>query len=225
MHTMQNRVARFIAAATLSLTLIGIGSVVAHADILPNGSPTEAPHVTVSGTTFYYTYNPIFDSGPAGSEHTKLKSGDYFTIYDFEGFKSVVSKPGAAGLWTYLLSATGPLGTPDPVDYPDSATIPNITFYYHGADQLTDGPLGAFVLESLYPISTTEIDTWGSKTTRTSNGKGKAEFTNILGPTSAVPEPGEYAFAGFVGLSLCGLVLRARRRSSKTIAANLLPAT
>ncbi|GAB4464319.1 MAG: hypothetical protein OHK0029_34140 [Armatimonadaceae bacterium] len=46
-----------------------------------------------------------------------------------------------------------------------------------------------------------------------SNGQGSDVAHNLFTPSVApVPEPGEYAVMGMIGLTLCGLMVRARRR-------------
>lgn len=201
-----------LAAVTLGVALFGLNGTAAHANIVPG---TGSPVVTASGTgTFLYTYNVFVTADQ------EVRTGDFFTIYDFAGFTGFYTAPS-----TYALSGSftsGPVATTTGFINPnDDGAIMNYTFTYTGAPTISGIPgppaqsvfLGSFVLESLYNVGTVRRAFVGGGTDQ-ETGLQNGNITNVLAP-GIVPEPGEYAFAAFAGSSVLGLVVRARRRNAK----------
>ena len=61
---------------------------------------------------------------------SQLKSGDYFTIYDFEGFKAGTNVAPSAD-WVFTAAKLGP--TPPKVNIADNAEVWNLSWMYNGA--------------------------------------------------------------------------------------------
>lgn len=201
--------------ATTSLAAMTLGATIAHADIKPSngGAPVT---VTNIGGKWQYTYSIVVD------EEQQVNPGSYFTMYDFSGFDGVI---GTNPLWsvsTSLLTPDDSLGAVKTSavygGVKDSATQTNVKFTYTGTGVL-NGPqtLGLFTLQSIYGPTTLARHSFvgagfiNGTNPPVANGNG----TTYLAPTLAlIPEPSEYAFMGFVGASLLGLVVRARRRKS-----------
>jgi len=190
-------------AAVVGMTVF-VGPV--RADILPSaGTPT----VTPSGTgTFLWTYNTFVTNAQ------EVVTGDFFRIYDFDGFVAVNSNPIN---WTPSVAlVNGPVTTPTGIVLPtDNPTSPNITFTYSGPTILGGPtPLGAFVLESIYG-GPGVIKAFVGEGTDQGTGLQNGNLTNTLGPqtVTAVPEPGMIAtgLMMFGGLGL-GLVKARRKR-------------
>ncbi|MBC8140124.1 MAG: hypothetical protein H7Y38_01645 [Armatimonadetes bacterium] len=191
--------------SALGIALLGFGTTAAHADIVPGvGSPT----VAASGTgTFLFTYE-IFVTNTQ-----QVNTGDFFVIYDFAGFVAVDSAPGAYSFTNQLLGPNPVLSSQGGVIATDSATLQNVTFTYTGGATIFGGPtsLGFFTIESIFGTASTTTAFVGAGTDQ-ETGLQNANITNVLTPTaSAIPEPGEWAFAGFAGMSVLGLVVRARK--------------
>jgi len=148
-----------------------------------------------------------------------LRAGDYFTIYDFDGF--VAGSQTSSGSiyspnWSASASNTGP--TPSGVLPTDNATIPNLTWTYTGAEINIDASvgLGNFWALSLYPDTT---DSWFTAHTGTTSGLTDNNITPTVVPVPkapgepppGVPEPATLALAG-LGLPFLALARSAGRR-------------
>jgi hypothetical protein len=141
---------------------------------------------------------------------SQLRSGDYFTIYDFGGLVdgSIVAPEG----WTVQVANTGT--TPGRLDPDDSAALPNLTFLYGGPTIPSGGTgLGNFWAASTYQDPTDSFFT--AMTHRTSDGRPDSNITETTVPVPvappSVPEPTTLALAG-VGLPLLALARRMKAR-------------
>jgi hypothetical protein len=162
--------------------------------------------VTPDASNFRWTYAVVL---PTDSQ---IRSGDYFTVYDFGGLISgSVVQPSD---WTSTVTKTGP--TPDRVNPQDDPNIDNLTWAYTGPT-ISSGQigLGNFWAVSLYG---TQTDSFFTATThRTSDGKADTNITSVVVPVptapSSVPEPATLALAA-LGLPVAGWARWRGRRAA-----------
>jgi hypothetical protein len=145
----------------------------------------------------------------------KLQSGNYFTIYDFEGLVagSVVTPDGN---WTASVQKVG--STPTLLNPIDDPSIPNLVFTYTGptipAGQIG---LGNFMATSVFGEKK-EVS-FTAETNRTSDGLKDSNITSTDAPTGddtpppPVPEPATLLLAG-LGLPLLGLAKLRKKKAA-----------
>jgi hypothetical protein len=145
----------------------------------------------------------------------KLQSGNYFTIYDFEGLVagSVVTPDGN---WTASVKNVG--STPTLLNPIDDPSIPNLVFTYTGptipAGQIG---LGNFMATSVFGEKK-EVS-FTAETNRTSDGLKDSNITSTDAPTGddtpppPVPEPATLLLAG-LGLPLLGLAKLRKKKAA-----------
>ncbi len=190
--------------AVIAVALVGQS---ARAGLLPVTVTTAT-----EGDKFRWTYAIVL---PTDSQ---LRSGDYFTIYDFAGLVSPSnSQPDG---WTYSSANVGPV--PDGVNPDDNAALPNLTWKYTGPT-LSSGQtgLGNFWAVSEFGEATNSFFT--ARTHRTVDGRVDTNITDTVVPVptstpnpNLIPEPTTLVLAG-LGLPLMGLVrLLRRKRSSES---------
>lgn len=188
----------WILAAALSVT--------AAAPALGGLVPVQVS-VTPSGGMYRFTYAIVLPTD------AQLRPGDYFTIYDFDGFvpgSASASGSPLSGDWTFSTAKTGP--TPARTNPTDSASIDNLTWTYTGpvvGDKQTG--LGNFWAMSQYPDTT---NSWFTASTGTSFGQRDNNITPTVVPVpsaphppAGVPEPATLLLAG-LGLPLVALARR-----------------
>lgn len=144
-----------------------------------------------------------------------LRPGDYFTIYDFDGFvpgTNMVSGAPSAGDWSFGAGETGP--TPGGVLPTDDATKLNLTWKYNGPVIGLDASLGLgnFWADSIYPDTT---QSWFTAQTGTTSGVTDNNITPTTVPVPTAPPPGvpEPATLVLAGLGLPLVALGRRRRN------------
>ncbi|HVK12930.1 MAG TPA: PEP-CTERM sorting domain-containing protein [Gemmataceae bacterium] len=156
---------------------------------------------TSDGADYRYTYSILLESD------TVLKTGDYFTIYDFAGF--VAGSNAQPSAFAFQSLYTGP--TPAQVLASDDPNLPNLTWRYTGPDTLAGQlDLGDFSAESEF--GTTRDDDFTGRTHRKVDGHLNSNITDTTVPVPMndchVPEPSSLLLFGLAG----GVALRRWRR-------------
>jgi hypothetical protein len=171
----------FILAGLMALT-----TGVAQAGLLP-----------VSVTTTNEGSNTRFDYSVLLQSDAMLKTGDYFTIYDFAGF--IPDSNTQPSNFSFSTSASGQ--TPSRVVPNDDPAIPNLTWTYTGSDtQIGELALGSFTAASHY--SRSRDDDFTGQTHRQVDGHLNSNITDTRVPVPdpchppAVPEPSSVLLLG-----------------------------
>ncbi|MCE9564387.1 MAG: PEP-CTERM sorting domain-containing protein [Planctomycetes bacterium] len=133
-----------------------------------------------------------------------LRPGDYFTIYNFDGFvpgTAVANGSVYSANWSFSSSNVGP--TPIGVLPDDNPAIPNLTWTYNGpvinvGDDPTAVGMGNFWAISQYPDTTQSWFTasTGSTTAATDNNIIPTTVPVPTAPPPGVPEPATLLLAG-----------------------------
>jgi len=163
--------------------------------------------VTPEAGNFRWTYAVVLPTD------AKLQSGNYFTIYDFNGL--VPGGEASPAGWSFSTAKVGP--TPDLLNPNDNVDIDNLTWTYNGAT-IESGQIGLGNFWAVSTFENTEDSFFTASTRRTSDGVFDNNITStsvargtLTPPPPAVPEPTTLALAG-LGLPLVGLVRAIRKR-------------
>ncbi len=162
--------------------------------------------VTPEAGMYRFTYAVVLPTAAT------LRPGDYFTIYNFDGFvpgSAVANGSVYSGNWTFSSTNVGP--TPVGVGPIDNPAIPNLTWTYNGPviDINASVGLGNFWALSTYPDTT---QSWFTASTGSSAGPTDNNITPTTvpvptAPPPGVPEPTTLLLAG-LGLPLVAAVRR-----------------
>jgi hypothetical protein len=139
--------------------------------------------ITPEGNDFRYTYSVLLQSDAV------LKSGDYFTIFDFAGLVS--GSNSQPGTFTFSTAATGPV--PDGVVPNDEPGKPNLTWKYTGSDGVV-GQLGLGDFSAVSEYGDTTDDHFTGQTHRQVDGHLNNNITDTQVPVPmerhcGAPEP------------------------------------
>jgi len=169
---------------------------------------------------FRWTYSVVLPTD------MKLQSGDYFTVYDFQGYVAgsggVLSAfPGmdaaSAANWSFSTAKSGP--TPALLSPEDDPNVDNLTWMYTGPTINESGKvtLGNFIATSLFQDSTksyfTATNSRAADGARDNNISDTSVPTGEVGPPPPVPEPATLALLG-IGLPLVGGARMFRRKKA-----------
>ena len=193
------------------LLLAGFGGQSATAGLLPVSVTT-----TPEAGNFRWTYAIVLPTD------MKLQSGNFFTVYDFNGY--VPGSAEAPAGWALSVSKLGP--TPDRLNPQDDTALDNLTWKYSGPT-IESGQIGLGNFWALSKFNDQGNSFLTASTLRTSDGKSDNNITSTIVPVGApvvtppdptpttppgVPEPTTLLMAG-LGLPLVGLARRLRRKA------------
>lgn len=157
----------------------------ADAGLIP-GAVTVVP-----GSGYYqFKYNVSLPSD------YKVKSGDFFTIYDFHGY--VAGHDAQPAGWTFSTGMTGP--NPPGIAPSDSGGVVNLTWTYSGPDLTTPGSLGVF--EAASSFGKTGDVQFASRDHRMLDGRAVGNYTLTDGPDPTRPSAPEPATLLMIALGL-----------------------
>lgn len=198
-----------LAAVLLGLSYLGLTAQTAQAGLLP--TLTMNPPLGDGSGNFIYNYNVQLPN------HFQVKSGDSFTIYDFNGYVDGSATVPFAGWVATAANSTPPVGLSHD-DVVDDPTVPDIKFTYTGPT-LTGEQFMVFTVSSTSGTVWSPPDSVRNVASAIHNATGGQanEVTNTDVPMMVVPnnpqapEPATLAMFG-IGMPLLGAFNWLRRR-------------
>jgi hypothetical protein len=193
-----------VLAGTVGMGLLALGGP-ARADIIPNLNSLPSP---VMGG-FLWEYEAVLTS------HQFLKSGDFFTIYDFNGLVPMSNIEPA----NWVFSSAGLGLTPSGVTVIDNASIPNLTWTYTGPDTSNGTTiLGLFkAVSSSGDLAVGGYAAQGHKYSiipgDPTHGQPTMNKGPVAVPAGVVPAPGTMALLGLGAAPLLGKLRRRFRKA------------
>lgn len=173
---------------------------------------TKAGLLPVTVTISADDVNHRYSYGVVLTSDSVLHTGDYFTVYDFDGLQEGSNMQPEGFAFSSNLVGVTPAGTL-PVDDP---AISNVTWTYTGPDTVVGQTgLGNFMVVSTYDTTTEGV--FAAFSHREIDGQPNANITEADVPVPVatevpqVPEPTSFALLG-VGLSLAFMLSLYRRR-------------
>ena len=164
--------------------------------------------------------NTIFTYGIAVPSGDSIATGDFFRVYDFNGY--VDGSITAPANWTASVALSNPTPPPDVVlNHGDDPAIANLIFTYTGSTPLLAGTVvsGFSATTANAGISPNPKNAVAEFTSTTSPNVGAADAyrtdISVPGSTPAVPEPASMVSGGLGAILLAiGYGLRGRRKLS-----------
>ena len=188
------------------LILLACAAAVAAAGPAAAGLLPTQWSVTPEDGNYRWTYAIVL---PTDSQ---IRTGDYFTIYDFAGY--VPGSNSQPADWTFTTQNLGP--TPPDVVPMDDPAVPNVSWKYTGPT-VTSGQIGLGNFWALSNFGQSADSFFTASTHRTSDGRTDNNITTTTVPvpvaTPPVPEPATLALVG-LGLPLAALLRRRKRAKS-----------
>ncbi len=177
----------------------------AQAGLLPTSFQVDP-----DGSNFRFTYGVVLTSD------SSLRTGDYFTIYDFAGFIPGSNHQPAGFSFSSSLVGVTPEGL---LPY-DDPNIPNLTWTYTGPDT-TFGQIGLGNFWAVSEYGDVSEGHFTARSHRSVDGKRDSNITDTQVPVPmappAVPEPATLTLLG-LSLPLVGVVRYRRQRPSEDLA-------
>lgn len=215
MRTLKSTIGSFGAFAVLAgAALVGSGSRAAQADSLIPSLVSVTPDGFGAYDWDYdlhLTSDEILDVDKTWTPDPGFPDGHFWTLYDFNGFISVVSVPNAD--WVPSVQGTGL--TPEGTAPTDKPTIPNITFTWVGkADVPGPADIGNFVVKSSQHIIKHLGSSFTGQATDITDPSNRLANLGKVDAPAPVPEPTTLMLLGSGFLSL-GVAARRRRKLSQ----------